>query len=79
MQRTNSGLRATKIDSNTEGCAKGTQNPNTQRTDFGLRIVETNGMPRVVPGKNRGLNIQLTATPMVAPKIALAHSRQTSI
>ena len=40
-----------------------------------MRAVKTDGVPRVVKGKKRSLDIQWTAMPMVVPKTPLAHSR----
>ena len=67
------------MDGNAEGHAKGTQSLDTQRTDSSLRAVKTNGMPRFVPIKKRGLYMQWTAMPLVVPKTTLAHSGQTSV
>ena len=78
-QRINSGLRVAKMDGNVEGRAKGTQSSGTQQTDFDLRAVKTNSMPRVMSGKNGGLDKQRTTMLMVVPKTAPAHSGQTLV
>ena len=76
MQRTDSRLRAIKMDKNTKHCAKGTYSPSTQWTNPGLRAVKIDGMPRVVPGKNGVLIYNRQLCRWLFPKITLAHSRQ---
>ena len=63
-----------KMEGNAKGRAKGTQSPGTQQTDFDLRAVKTNGMPRVVLSKKMGLDIQQTAMSTVVPKTTPTHS-----
>ena len=68
-----------KTDDNAEGHAKGIQSLGTQWTDFNLMPMKTNSMPRVVPRRNGGLDIQQTVMPMVVSKTASTHNKQTSI
>ena len=79
MQQTDSSLTATKMDDNAEGRAKGTYHLNTQRKNSCLRVVKTDGMPRVVPGKKGSLDIQRTAMQIVVLKTTPAHSGKTSV